>query len=515
MVYNHKIAKIAVSTIIALAVLVSSSFYVWGGEYLCGFEGGIFAGEMPNKTLYDYKEMCFISGKPIELIGTVRIQRTAKNDYIDSTYNYRLENIKENATLTRTVVIRTTIKKSENGQEILQSALFRNPVERIKINNVDYTLRSYDISSTTIKDLKPAINYYAGNMWSRKVYNIGNNQGTVSVEATGSSYGYEQHWSLADSQIINYTIKADTKRGSSSDKWGGTAAVKISTSSTRRISYVENKPSTSSFRGGYLEQQFNKSTLNYEASLPEFDKNNISTDRMLKYSNSLKIENFPSQERLPMASINGIAGHWAEDQIRQVYSLGCFSVQRNNFSPQKLITRAEFISSLVNTVKEVPQNVLVKKTAARNATSRTTRAKAVIKSPFNDLTESNIYFNDINTAFQKGMLGNVFTGFLQPQNDITRAQAAEIIVNALGLYAIAPSPLAKTYFADDASIPARSRDAIYVASKIGILKPDSSNRILPHAKLTMSGAAVLLNELIKFMRDDINREYVEKIVKYY
>lgn len=514
MMYNNKITKIVVCAIITFAVLVSNCFYVWGGEYSCGFEGGIFAGEMPNKTLYDYKEMCFVSGKPIELTGTVRIQRTAKNDYIDSTYNYRLENIKENASLTRTVVIRTTIKKTENGQEILQSALFRNPVERIKINNVDYTLRSYDISSTTLKDLKPAINYYAGNMWSRKVYNIGNNQGTVSVEATGSSYGYEQYWSLADTQIINYTIKADARRGSSSDKWGGTASVKISTSSTRRISYVENKPSTSSFRGGYLEQQFNKSVLSYEASLPEFDKNNTSTDRVIKYNNSLKIENFPSQQRLAIVNINGIAGHWAEDQIRQVYSLGCFSVQPNNFLPQKLITRAEFISSLVKTIKEVPQNVLVRNSASRNTTARALRTKAAITSPFNDLPVSNIYFDDINTAFQKGITGNLFTGFLQPQSDITRAQAAEIIVNSLGLYAIAPSPIAKTYFTDDASIPARSRNAIYVASRIGLLKPDTSNRILPQAKLTMSDAAVLLNELIKFMREDINREYVEKIVKY-
>ena len=87
----------------------------------------------------------------------------------------------------------------------------------------------------------------------RKTYRTGNGTSrTVAVDITGEFYGYNQYWGTAETQILNYVIQNQSTAGDYTDKWGGTANVTLSTTTSQNIRYVENEPQTISFEGGFL-----------------------------------------------------------------------------------------------------------------------------------------------------------------------------------------------------------------------------------------------------------------------
>ena len=51
---------------------------------ICGYEGGISSGRC-GKTTYDYKEVTFVTGKPVVLEGTMTIKKSQRNE---SNYHY-------------------------------------------------------------------------------------------------------------------------------------------------------------------------------------------------------------------------------------------------------------------------------------------------------------------------------------------------------------------------------------------------------------------------------------------
>ncbi|GAE88709.1 hypothetical protein [Acetivibrio straminisolvens] len=182
----------------------------------------------------------------------------------------------------------------------------------VRIGSTTYTLESYDFTKTNIKDPKPAVDYFAGNLWGRKTYRTGTgtNSGEVTVEISGDYYGYNQFWGTVETQVINYVIESQKKSGGVIDRWGGTASVSISSTTTKKIDYVENKPDVISFDGGFVESQYNNSILQYTAKLPEFDHQGVSTDRMVETKGSLMIESFPTSRRLLVPELNHLRGHW-------------------------------------------------------------------------------------------------------------------------------------------------------------------------------------------------------------
>jgi len=43
----------------------------------------------------------------------------------------------------------------------------------VRIGSTTYTLENYDFTKTNIKDKKPAVDYFAGNLWGKKTYRTG------------------------------------------------------------------------------------------------------------------------------------------------------------------------------------------------------------------------------------------------------------------------------------------------------------------------------------------------------
>lgn len=505
--------KFLTALLILSALLLPTAVYAREG--ICGYDGGISSGEVPDKTTYDYKEVCFITGKPIIFSGELTIKKSVKNDVTTSTYSYSLTNSEHKATLTRKVVYDTASQKRDNGQ-ITESAKIKSFSESVRIDGVTYTLiqpSGYDMARSNLIDMHPAVNYHSGSMWSKKVYQMGTGRdgNTVTVECTGEFYGYDQYWGNAECLTLNYDIECEKGSGNTKDSWGGTAEVRISSTSTEELIYQENKPNEISFSGSYTQSRKNSSILEYECTLPEFDSKGVATRNMIKYKDSLSIETPPVQKKLPTTDISSINAHWAERELRIMFGLEAFKGGAN-FKPEDYMNRAEFAYALVQIAKAVPEDpALAKKTAAK--TTRKT-SKEVTVSPFNDVSVGSAYFTQIKEAYDRGLLsGNGLNSF-RPNDSITKAEAIVAIIRALGFEKRAPAPVAVTSFKDNNSIPAYARNSAYIAQKIGLLKADSTGKMNPSKKLTKADMAVLLTDLVEYMQDGIRNDYREAIVNY-
>ncbi len=529
-------------------------------EGICGYEGGISSGEVPVTTstttassssgkTYDYQEVVFVSGKPVVLKGTLVVKKqqkadkpattapTAKtssstnaavtaatatataNSTTTTTYTYTLNNTTEKATLSRTLVFDTTSTKRENGQTTETTAISSKtkPKETLMINGIAYTLKStngYDFTRSNLIDPKPAVNYHAGSIRSRKIYQIGaaTNGDTVTVECTGKYYGYDQYWGNAESLLLDYTIDCEKNGKSGMDKWGGTATVAISATSSEQLEYEKNDPDQISFSGGYVQSRKNTNVLEYSSILPEFDAKGISTDNMLTYKDSMQIETFPVQKRLPTVNPASFSGHWAEDDIRLMFGLEVFKGNGANFKPDQYMSRTEFAVAMVQIAREVPPDpALTSKTMP--TASKTIKSAAEV-SPYNDVSIDNAYYPQIKSAYTRNLLGGKGFNLFGPNDTISKADAMVAFVRALGFESLAPSPIAVTGFRDNDLIPAHARNAAYVAKKIGLLQADSKGNMNPTQKLTKAEGATLFKSLITYLQDGIKKDYMERFVNY-
>jgi hypothetical protein len=226
------------------------------------------------------------------------------------------------------LVFTTTSEKKQNGQ-ITETVSLTSARESVRIDGVTYNIankNSYQLARSNLIDPKPSVNYHAGSLWSKKVYQVGtaNDGNKVIVECTGTFYGYDQYWGNAESLLLDYVISGEKQGSDGVDIWGGTASVSISSTSTEQLKYQENKPDQISFPGSYVQSRMNSSVLQYTCMLPEFDAKGKSTDHILTYSDSLSIETFPVQKRLPAVNATNFAGHWAENELKIMFGLEVF-----------------------------------------------------------------------------------------------------------------------------------------------------------------------------------------------
>lgn len=512
-----KAAKLILCLMIILSLALPAGAFAREGDN--GYEGGISSGEAPGKASCEYQEVVFITGEPIVFKGTLVIKKSMKKDNLVSTYTYNLKNLDKAATLTRVLVLSTALSKKDNGQTV-ETTRGEKFSEVIKINNTTYTLRNYDFSRTNLIDYKPAINYYAGNVWGKKTYQIGSGigaaagTGTVTVEEMGDFYGYDQYWGSAQVMTLSYVIESEQKKDGSIDKWGGTADVRISSGTEKQLKYVENDPDQISFRGGYVQIHRNESVLKYSCSLPEFDQKGISTDVIKKFNGSLKLETFPAQTRLLTPDISHLRGHWAENDIKTLYSLEVFKDGDRSFNPEEYMSRAEFAAVMVEAAREVPSDpYLTSKTTGISLTG-TKKTEDNVISSFMDVPVGHRYFEQIEKAYKRGLISGDGNNAFNPGQPLVVADALTVFIRALGLESLAPNPAPVTLFKDNDQIPFYARKAVYVAERIGLVKGDNKGYLKPNEKLTKGRAAAFVNRFINYMRNDIKRDYRERILNY-
>lgn len=484
-------------------------------EGTLGYEGGISTENKLKKDEYKYTEMCFITGKPIELTGTLTIKKTDKNNEVNSTYTYRLENAEHNATMNRVVMYTTTREEKLNGQITETTRLSRNPTEVITIDGTSYRLIEGNFTRSLLTDPKAAVNYKAGEFLESKVYSIGanaaRNPDTITVSLSGKLYAYDQHWSSTQTQKINVLIESDINNADTSGKWRGYAEITVSSAMRKQVYYAENEPTQISFDGGYVQNSWTEATMDYMARLPEFDKNGKATDVLKSYTNTLGLATAPEFSRLMVPDLRHLRGHWSEEAIGILFGLEVIPGTGSDFNVNKFTTRREFVTMLVRALKDIPEDPNVRKTTT---ITRKTSNKTPEISPFNDVNTGDIYYNEIKQAYSKGIAQGNGDGTFRPNDYINRADAVKMVVSALGLENLAPWPIAVVPFTDNDSIPYYVKNAVSVANELGLITADERGRFNPKKILTSEDTANMLFGLIRYLGDEMINDYRDRIAQY-
>jgi N-acetylmuramoyl-L-alanine amidase len=511
---KRKFAKLS-AILLSLVFVLSIPYKVFSVEGSLGYEGGISTENKMEEDEYNYSEICFLTGKPVLLSGTLTIKKTDRNNVINSTYTYRLSNSDYNATMNRVVIYSTVRETKANGQTTETTKLSRLPAETITIDGTTYRLMESSFTRSLITDPKPAIKYHAGEFSQEKLYSIGanfNQTDTVKVTLSGRLYAYDQHWSSTQTQKINVAIEANINSGNKPVKWGGIAEIVLSSAKLSRISYTENEPTLISFDGGYVQSNWDEAAIDYTARLPEFDQNGNPTDIIRTYSNIHSLVSSKEYTRLMVPDIKHLNGFWAEEPISILFGLEIIPGTGSDFKTGKYITRRDFVTMLMKVLKDVPEDPNVRQSYGN--VRRRPNEKNVEVSPFYDVNVDDSCYNEIKMAFEKGIVLGDGKGRFYPDALITRTEAVKMVVSALGLENIAPYPLSSTPFTDDNLIPVYARNSIAAASRLGLVTADERGRFNPLSPVTNENAAVMLYELINYMGDELIRDYRDRIMDF-
>jgi len=506
---SRKKTIIAISLAIVLMLPGTTLSAAYMGSM--GYEGGISAADPFKNNTYYYREVCFLTGVPIVLEGTMTVKKSVKNDKVSTTYTYNLVNVEQGASIRRTIFIDTEKKTNDNGQTTETSFVSRRPTEVVVVGNKVFELTNYEFTRSGITDPRPAVYYNAGEYMLNKTYRI-NSGGTITVKMTGRQYGYDQYWSSAKSGNVDVIIEARPVIGGKTVEWGGTARIFASSVAKKGFEYVENEPYQISFEGGYVEKDYEESVLEYEAQLPEFDKNGKPTGVIKDYSERTGIESNPVLTRLMVPDLKHLAGHWAEEPAKILYSLGVIPGTGEDFNPAKYVTRREFTVMLVRALKDIPEDPDVVTKNTTRTVSRNTRNKTPEISPFLDVSTSDPFYEDIKTANSRGIIRGTGNSYFAPDRHITSAEAITMIVRALGLEGLAPYPSVVTPFVDNDDIPEYARNPVTVAYRIGLVSGDSRGYFRPNKYMTYEETADLIYKLIRYMGEELVKDYRERFL---
>ncbi|MBP7175939.1 MAG: S-layer homology domain-containing protein [Thermoclostridium sp.] len=491
--------KLAAAMICLCSIVITNvGVYAYTGSM--GYEGGISAADPYVSNTYQYREACFLTGSPIILEGTMTVKKNVRQGKINTTYTYNLANAQQNATLTRVVVMDTITETKENGQTTETSTITKRPTENIKVGDIIFSLTDYQFSRSGINDPKPAVLYNVGEYQLTKTYSIIGSKGTITLEMTGTQYGFDQYWGSTKSGTVNLIISASLE---GSPTWGGLAQVVVSSTAKKGFRYVENQPWQISFEGGYVEQDWEESVLEYNATLPEFDKNGNATEVLKDYQQRLGLETEPVNTRLMVPDLKHLKGHWAEESAKILFSMEVIPGNGENFNPAQYVKRSEYIAMVVRAIKDIPVDPdLITRTVS------TTRSKssAAEVSPFSDVAPEDKFYSEIKAASIKGITLGTGQTMFTPDRIITTAEAVTILIRALGLEGLAPSN-AVTPFIDNDDIPAYARNATTVAYRIGLVQGDNRGYFKPQESLTWERASAVVYRLIRYMGEDLVRDY--------
>lgn len=476
-----------------------------------GYEGGISAADPYEENTYSYREVCFLTGVPVVFEGTLTVKKNVRKDKISTTYTYEMENIEQGASLTRVIVMDTLTETKENGQVVESSSYSKMPTEIVKFGEATYQLTDYRFTQSGITDPKPAIYYNAGEYSVNKTYRISTG-GTISVEMTGNQYGYDQYWSSAKAGKVNLILSAEPEISGELAPWGGWASVSVSNTAKKDFRYIENEPWQISFEGGYVERSWEESIMEYEATLPEFDKNGKATEVMSSYHERMGIDTEPVSKRLMVPDLKHMEGHWAEEPVKILFSLEVLPGLGENFNPGKYVTRRDFTAMVVKAIKDIPEDPdLVTRTTT---TSSQTRNKVPEISPFADVDTDDPFYEEIKEACERGIIQGTGQAYFSPDRHITTAEAITMLIRAIGLEGLAPYPYATTPFVDNDRIPSYARNAVAVANRIGLVEGDNRGYIHPNENMTYERASALIYRLIQYMGDEIVTDYREHVLNY-
>lgn len=432
---------------------------------------------------FDCKEVVFISGEPIVFEGTLEYKESGKGEKITETYNYKLES-EAGDSLNRQLTFLVSSETKANQQTIKKWELTKYS-ESMKIGSDTYTLVSYNISRNQIDDKKPIGAYFAGHINVEKEYE--KDEEKIRVIGSGDIYGYDTVWAKNETAYMTYTI---SNRISKNNSWMGKFSTTISNTDQKKIRYIKNKPTEISFNGSYVMVENNVSSMRYSSEMPEF-YNSKATDYIINEEEAYKYESFPVETRLVDYSINGVKGHWGEEDIKKAFSLEFMDEWERGTTPDAVVTRGEFAKILAKAIKiQIPEY----------------KDNEVI---YKDVSVNNKYYSYIRALSDAGVVKGTGNLRFSPNSSINRAEAVTMIINAIGFENKTPEPIPTLDFSDSHEIPVWALKYIYMADKIGIVSGNDKGEFMPGKQLTKAEIASICNRLISYLTEELSEEYVK------
>ncbi len=180
-----------------------------------------------------------------------------------------------------------------------------------------------------------------------------------------------------------------------------------------------------------------------------------------------------SQENSKVAVFSDMEGYqWADEAVKRLFGKNIIHGYENNtFKPQKSISRAEFVKIIMEVLGKTDGG----------ATS------------FSDVNENDWFKNYVSSAADlKIIYGN--DGLFRPHENITREDAAVIILRALNLKGISLSGSAG--FADSANISDYAKEAVGALAHANLLVGMPGNLFEPKMNMTRAEMAVFIDRTI-------------------
>lgn len=169
---------------------------------------------------------------------------------------------------------------------------------------------------------------------------------------------------------------------------------------------------------------------------------------------------------------NDISGHWAEQTIAKWQANGKISGYTDgSFRPDKIITRAEFLRLLNNTIQ--------------------TSFTAHTDTTFSDVTKNDWFYADVAQATNKKITTGFSDGTFRPNQPITRAEAAMMICTAKQLK---QNETASNRFTDN--IPAWAKGAVGAVVDAGYLSGYQDGTFGANKGMTRAEAVSALERMI-------------------
>ncbi|MCL2235531.1 MAG: S-layer homology domain-containing protein [Defluviitaleaceae bacterium] len=299
-----------------------------------------------------YTEILWLDGTPVEFTGLMDVTvrngggRSANANFGTRivTFNIRPnENIGDpDVLLVREITFNVNWRRV--GDQIIETYSAANWVEEVYIYGMFFELdreRShYEIS--IIRDITPGVTYYSGIISARSVFwqdDAEEAWEVVTHEVVGQIYGFETAWSAVETQRITGIVDI---AGGMQIQYEIVPSVAVS----KELQYRANEPTLISFAGNYREVTTSQSGLNFVINvMPTFMANQVTPQ------GRATLDSFNRFEQLIAPNLNSIRGHWAYQDIRRLFAMEIITGNPEHFIPNQAVTRAEFMTMLARAVK--------------------------------------------------------------------------------------------------------------------------------------------------------------------
>lgn len=504
--------KLAVLAI-CLTLMVSS---VHAAEGEMGCFGGISSGikmetltalaqttkkTTTSKYTLPYKENIYLSGKAETVEGTVEIKPGKEIDKekgegtYTETYKMTAQNAAGTSRLTRNVTLETQYKYDAVLRQTTKNTIIKKWSEIVTINGKTYKLENdlSQFSKSILENYTPGVLYYRGDVHYTAVYSMaGGGSGSdskVTVTVNSPIYGYEQAYAKSETQKRSITVDLGSGNG---------YAIEETPTFTvyRDIEYGANEPTAISMAGNYKEIMRSEGALSYNILQGSID---LDSD---EYSGMLGVQSSPTVEQLSYPTNLNLAGYPGESEIKKMYSMKIFNQDVGTFSPNAVVTKKEYVAMLARALQlELPEEESTSKRSSKKNTQQV--------NPFTDLASTDSTYRYVVAAYNAGLVdGGAFNG----NSYLTREMMYVLNMRAIGLQRLGLATAdAYTAYVDDNQIGNWAKSSIYAAAKLGLIT-STNGYIYPKKTVTNVECATFLNQLIDYLRYDLQKDYIDKML---